>query len=30
MRRNERKHELEEVGRRLRRLMTWIDEKEID
>jgi ketol-acid reductoisomerase len=29
-RRNERKHEIEEVGRRLRRLMTWIDEKEID
>ena len=29
-RRNERKHELEQVGRRLRQLMTWIDEKEID
>jgi ketol-acid reductoisomerase len=30
VRRNERKHELEEVGRRLRRLMTWIDSKEVD
>jgi ketol-acid reductoisomerase len=29
-RRNERKHELEQVGRRLRQLMTWIEEKEID
>jgi ketol-acid reductoisomerase len=29
-RRNERKHELEEVGRGLRRLMSWIDEKEVD
>ena len=30
MRRNERKHELEEVGRRLRRMMAWIEEKEVD
>ena len=30
MRREERKHPIEEVGRRLRRLMTWIDAKEID
>lgn len=30
IRRRERKLEIEEVGRRLRRLMTWIDEKEVD
>ena len=30
IRRRERQLEIEEVGRRLRRLMTWIDEKEVD
>lgn len=30
IRRRERKLEIEQVGRRLRRLMTWIDEKEVD
>lgn len=30
IRRRERKLQIEEVGRRLRRLMTWIDEKEVD
>jgi ketol-acid reductoisomerase len=30
IRRRERKLEIEEVGKRLRRLMTWIDEKEVD
>ncbi|MBN1851920.1 MAG: ketol-acid reductoisomerase [Pirellulales bacterium] len=30
LRRRERQHSLEEVGRRLRRLMSWIDEKEVD
>jgi ketol-acid reductoisomerase len=30
IRRRERKLQLEDVGRRLRRLMTWIDEKEVD
>ena len=29
IRRRERQHEVEEVGRRLRRLMTWIDSKEV-
>ena len=29
MRRRERKLQIEDVGRRLRRLMTWIDEKEV-
>ena len=29
-RRREREHPVEEVGRRLRRLMAWIDEKEVD
>lgn len=28
-RRRQREHEIEEVGRRLRRLMTWIDSKEV-
>ncbi len=30
IRRRERKLEIEQVGRQLRRLMTWIDEKEVD
>ncbi len=29
-RRNEQNSQIEEVGRRLRRLMSWIDEKEVD
>ena len=29
-RRREREHGVEKVGRELRRLMTWIDEKEVD
>ena len=28
-RRRERDHELEQVGRRLRKLMSWIDSKEV-
>ena len=30
MRRRERAHQIEKVGRQLRKLMDWIDEKEID
>lgn len=30
IRRRERNQQIEEVGQRLRRLMTWIDEKEVD
>jgi ketol-acid reductoisomerase len=29
IRRNERKHPIEEIGRRLRRLMPWIKAKEV-
>jgi ketol-acid reductoisomerase len=29
MRRQEREHPIEEVGRRLRRLMPWINAKEV-
>ena len=29
MRRRERQHPIEEVGRRLRQLMTWINAKEV-
>jgi ketol-acid reductoisomerase len=29
MRRRERSHPIEEVGRKLRRLMTWIKAKEV-
>jgi ketol-acid reductoisomerase len=29
MRRQEREHAVEQVGRRLRKLMSWIDAKEV-
>jgi ketol-acid reductoisomerase len=29
-RRSEREHGVEQIGRELRRLMTWIEEKELD
>jgi ketol-acid reductoisomerase len=29
MRRQERKHQVEEIGRQLRKLMSWIDAKEV-
>jgi ketol-acid reductoisomerase len=30
MRRRERQHPIEQIGKELRRMMSWIDEKEVD